>query len=339
MNVFKNILIVSLALFFSTTAMSLTSINGAGSTFAEPIYTKWFAEYQKSTKDIQFNYQGIGSGAGIKQLIAGTVDFAGTDDPMSAEDSAKVKSHVLHVPIAMGAVVVTYNLDLKKPLQLSSELVGKIFDGTIKKWNDPAIVALNKDAKIPDMAIVVATRSDGSGTTAVFSDYLAKTSPQWNGKNGKVVKWFEGSLGAKGNAGVAGLVKQNPGTIGYVELVYALENKLSYATLQNKAGKFIQASAKTVSAAALNLKKEALENEFKISITNSAAKDAYPISAFTWLLVVDKMSKEKGTAILNFAKWSLSEKAQGVASEINYAPVPKDLRAEVLKSLAKVTVE
>lgn len=316
-----------------------TTLNGAGSTFAEPLYTKWFSIYQKTDKSNQFNYQGIGSGAGMKQLLAGTVDFAGSDDPMKEEDSAKAKAHVLHVPIALGAVVISYNLPLEKTLVLSGPVIAKIFNGTIKKWNDAEILKLNANAKLPNLDIAVATRADGSGTTAVFSEYLSKVSPEWVGKNGKTVDWFKGSIAAKGNAGVAGLIKQSPGTIGYIELVYAQENKLSFATLQNKAGKLIEASAKSVSAAAAHVKTEALAKEFKISITNSAEDTAYPISAFTWLLIFDKMPKEKGTAIVNFARWAMSADAQKSASEINYAPVPEEIRAEALKKLADVKFE
>lgn len=337
MKLFNLISILLLTAHFANA--SAAPLNGAGSTFAEPLYTKWFSVYQQTDKTSQFNYQGIGSGAGIKQLIAGTVDFAGSDDPMKDEDAAKLKAHVLHIPIAIGAVVVSYNLTLDKPLMLSGTVVAKIFNGTIKKWNDPEIIKLNPTAKLPALDISVATRADGSGTTAVFSEYLSKISPEWAGKNGKTVDWFKGSIAAKGNAGVAGLIKQTPGTIGYVELVYAVENKLAYASIQNKAGKFIEANSASVSAAAANVKAEALAKEFKISITNSADAKAYPISSFTWLLLVEKMPKDKGTALVQFARWSMATDAQKIASQINYSPVPEDIRKEVLKKLADVKFE
>lgn len=320
-------------------ATAAVTVNGAGSTFAEPLYTRWISEFAKKHTDAQFNYQGIGSGAGIKQLLEGTIDFAGTDDPMKAEDEAKAKAPVLHVPIAAGSVVLSYNLPLDKTLQLTGEVIAKIFNGTITKWNDPQIAKINPGLKLPDQAIAVATRSDGSGTTAVFSEYLSKVSPEWVGKNGKTVKWFTGSLGAKGNAGVAGLIQQTPGTIGYVELVYAVENKLAFAKVKNRKGEFVMASEDSTSKAAQGLKKEAVEKNFKISLTDSDQKGAYPISSFTWMLVPEKMPKEKGAAIVKFAQWSLGEEAQGLAGQIHYAKVPKEIRAECLKRLEKVKWE
>ncbi len=323
----------------SYTAHAAVSINGSGSTFAEPVYTRWFSDYQKVHNSAQFNYQGVGSGAGIKQLLEGTVDFAGTDDPMKAEDAAKAKEAVLHVPIAIGAVVVSYNAPIEGALKLNGETIAKIFNGTITKWNSPEIAKTNPKLKLPDLAIVVATRSDGSGTTAVFSEYLSKVSPDWVGKNGKTVKWFTGSLGAKGNAGVAGLIKQNPGTIGYVELVYAKENNLPFALVENKKGEYIEASNKSASTAAEGTKNEAVKNNFKISITDSTQKGAYPITSFTWMLVFAKMPKEKGTEIVNFAKWAMGDEAQKTASSINYSPVPKEIRTEALKAISKITLQ
>lgn len=328
-----------LASFLSVLSMaSAASVNGAGSTFAEPIYSKWMSEFQKKNKSHRFNYQGIGSGAGMKQMVAGTVDFAGTDDPMSDAEAAKTKP-VLHLPTALGAVVVSYNLEGNPALKLTGETLAKIFNGTIGKWNDPAIAASNPGIQLPDRAIVVVTRSDSSGTTAIFSDYLAKVSPDWVGKNGKTVKWFTSALGGKGNAGVAGLLKQTPGSIGYVELVYALENKLPFALIQNKAKHFVLPSVETVSAAAQGQTKELVKKGFKISLTNSAAKTAYPISAFTWMLIFETMPKEKGQAILDFAKFALSEEAQKMVSAINYAPLPKEVRSEALKALGKIKLE
>ena len=332
-------LLLSVLFFCSVKSTAAVTINGSGSTFAEPVYTKWFAEFKKTNAEAQFNYQGVGSGAGIKQLLEGTVDFAGSDDPMKAEDLAKAKSNVLHIPVAMGAVVVSYNAPITGTLRLTGPVIAKMFNGQITKWNDAQIAKLNPTTKLPDLAIVVATRSDGSGTTAVFSDYLAKISPDWTGKNGKTVKWFTGSLGAKGNAGVAGLIKQNPGTVGYVELVYAKENNLPMAQVENKTGEYMEASTASVSAAGEGMQKEATAKDFKISLTDSAHKGAYPISSFTWMLIFEKMPKEKGTEIVNFAKWALGDGAQKTAGSINYSPVPKDIRDEALKAIAKIQLQ
>lgn len=332
-------LLASVFIMQMQNADAAISINGAGSTFAEPLYTKWMTDFGQKEKAANFNYQGVGSGAGMKQLIEGTIDFAGSDDPMKEADALKAKSGVLHIPIAIGAVVVSYNLKIDKQLKLSGAALAKIFNGTINKWNDPEIVKLNPGLTLPNTAISVATRSDGSGTTAVFTEYLAKSSPEWTGKNGKSVKWFPQSLGAKGNAGVMGLIKQNPGTIGYVELTYALENKLPFAQLQNRAGEFVDASSKTASAAGAGMKDEAVRKQFKVSLTDSAQKGAYPISAFTWMLVFDKMPKDKGTEIVKFAKWILGDQPQASAEKLNYAAVPNDVRAEALKSLEKVKLD
>jgi phosphate transport system substrate-binding protein len=328
-----------IASLFTHSAAFAGTLNGAGSTFAEPAYSLWISDFQKKEKDARLNYQGVGSGAGMKQLLEGTVDFAGTDDPMKDADAAKAKAGVLHIPVAMGAVVVTYNLAVEKPLKLSGAVLAKIFNGSIKKWNDAEIAKLNPGVNLPDKGIAVATRSDGSGTTAVFTEYLAKVSPEWVGKNGKTVNWFPASLGAKGNAGVTGLVKGNPGTIGYVELIYALENKLPMAQIANKKGEYVEASAASVALAAHGIEKEASAKQFKVSITDSAEKGAYPISAFTWLLVFDKMPKEKGDALVKFAKYILSDDAQKSIAKINFAAVPKGIRADALKALGKVQLD
>lgn len=308
-----------------------TLINGAGATFPEPIYTKWFAEFKKTEPETSINYQGIGSGGGIKQLIAGTVDFAATDAPMKAEEVKSLKTPALHVPTVIGAVVVTYNLKLDKPLKLTGETIADIFSGKIKKWNDEKIAKLNPGVNLPKSAVVVATRADGSGTTAVFSDYLSKVSPDWKDKAGKTVDWFSGSVAAKGNAGVAGLVQQAEGAIGYVELVYALQNKLAFAQIQNKSGEFVEANAKSVSAAAGGkVAKDMIKNDFKLSITNSDMKGAYPISSFTWLLISETMPKDKGTKIVKMLNWALSKPGQDMAADLNFAPLPKELSDAVL---------
>lgn len=330
-------LVIAAAVFLiSSKASAGILINGAGATFPEPIYTKWFTEFQKVDKDVTVNYQGIGSGGGIKQLTAGTVDFGASDAPMTAEETKAAPQAVIHIPMVLGAVVVSYNLKLDKPLKLTGPITADIFSGKITKWNDPAIVKLNPGLSLPDKAIVVATRSDGSGTTAVFTDYLAKVSPEWQGKAGKTVNWFKGSVGAKGNAGVTGLIKQAEGAVGYVEMVYALENKLPYVWIQNKSGEFIEANLKSVSAAAASLQKDVEKNDFKYSITDAPGKGVYPISTFTWMLVYEKMDKVKGEKLIQFFKWALDEKGQKIASELNYAPIPKDMRPKIVAKLKAI---
>lgn len=315
-------------------------INGAGATFPEPIYTKWFSEYSKKNAGQSINYQGIGSGGGIRQLIAGTVDFGASDSPMTEDEVKKSAKPVVHIPTVLGAVVVSYNLKLDKPLKLTGPVVGEIFAGKITKWNDAKIAALNTGLKLPDTAIIVATRSDGSGTTAVFTDYLAKVSPEWTGKAGKTVDWFKGSLGAKGNAGVAGFIKQAEGTIGYVELVYAVENKLPFALIQNKKGKFIEANLKSVSASVpKKLIPQIVKSDFKVSVTDSVEADAYPIAGLTWLLAFDPMEKEKGKTILDLLVWTQSDEAQKMAESLNFAPLPKELREKVLARLKSIQLK
>jgi phosphate transport system substrate-binding protein len=338
MNFLMTTVIGLIALLITMKAMAAPIlINGAGSTFVEPVYTKWFSEYQKIDNGVTVNYQGIGSGGGIRQLITGTVDFGASDAPMTADEEKSASKPVVHIPLVLGAVVVSYNLPAVKRLKLTGPVIADIFSGKITKWNDAQIAKLNPGEKLPASSIIVATRSDGSGTTAVFSDYLAKVSPAWKGKAGKTVDWFQGSLGAKGNAGVAGLVKQSEGAIGYIELVYALENKLPYALLQNKKSEFIDASTKSVSAAAGgNVTDEMVKNNFKLSITDSDSKGAYPISSFTWMLVYDGMPKEKGEKLIQLIKWTLTNKAQNLASDINYAPLPAELRKKVLAQVEKV---
>lgn len=327
------LVVAGVLLLASTLVSAETLINGAGATFPEPIYTKWFSEFQKIEKDVVVNYQGIGSGGGIKQLTAGTVDFGASDAPMTAEEVKAAPQAVLHLPMVLGAVVVSYNLKLEKPLKLTGPVVADMFSGKITKWNDRAIAQLNPGVVLPDKSIVVATRSDGSGTTAVFTDYLAKVSPDWQGKAGKTVNWFKGSVGGKGNAGVAGLIKQAEGAVGYIELVYALENKIPFASIQNKSGEFVEANLKSVSAAAAALNKEVEKNDLKYSITDAPGKTSYPISTFTWMLVYEKMNKAKGEKLIRFFKWALDDKGQKIATDLNYAPVPKELRSKILAKL------
>ncbi|MGA8890892.1 MAG: phosphate ABC transporter substrate-binding protein PstS [Anaeromyxobacteraceae bacterium] len=306
-------------------------VTGAGATFPYPLYSKWFSDYNKLHPDIRFNYQSIGSGGGIQQFTAGTVDFGATDAPMSPEEQAKAPGAV-HIPTVLGAVVVTYNAPIQG-LRLTPGVLADIFLGKITKWNDARIAAVNPGVSLPDAAIAVVRRSDGSGTTYVFTDYLSKVSPEWKEKagTGKSVSWPVG-LGGKGNEGVTGLVKQTPGAIGYVELAYANQNKLPTALLQNKDGNFVAPSIAATSAAAAGV---AIPADYKVSVTNASGKDAWPIASFTYLLVhKDAKDKAKGDALVNFLWWAVHE-GQATAAPLEYAPLP----APVVKMLEKTIQE
>ena len=268
----------------SAGAYAMVQINAAGATFPAAIYQKWFEEFKKAHSDVQINYQAIGSGGGIRQLTEGTVDFGASDKPMSDEEIAKItKFHVLHFPTVMGGVVLTYNVEgLSKDLNFTGPVLADIFSTKISKWNDAAIAKLNPGVKLPNTDIVVVHRSDGSGTTFVFTDYLSNVSPEWKSKigAGTTVNWPSG-LGAKGNEGVAGQVKQAPGAIGYVELFYAIQNKMPYAALQNKSGKFLKAKLESVTDAAAGAA-TSMPADFRVSIVNAPGANAYPLSTFTW---------------------------------------------------------
>jgi len=327
------ILLLFLAIFTTLITGSAQAepilINGAGATFPYPLYTKWFSEYQKIDPNIQLNYQSIGSGGGIRQFSEKTIDFGATDVPMTDEQITKAGAPVLHIPTVMGAVVLTYNLPgIAASLKLGPEVIANIFLGTIKNWNDPAIKKLNPDIPLPELAIAVVRRSDGSGTTGIFTDYLSKISPEWKAKvgQGASVNWPVG-LGGKGNEGVTGLVKQTPGAIGYVELIYAENTKLSYAAIQNKAGQFVTPSMKTVSSAAAGSLKT-MPDDFRISITNAEGKSSYPISGFTYLLVYKNMLGDKGVKFVKFLNWALAD-GQKFAEPLSYAPLPKELVSKV----------
>jgi phosphate transport system substrate-binding protein len=306
-------------------------INGAGASFPYPLYSKWFAEYNKQYPDLRFNYQSIGSGGGIQQFTAGTVDFGATDAPMTAEEQAKAPDAV-HIPTVLGAVVVTYNAPVQG-LRLTPAVLADIFLGKITKWNDPKIAAVNPGTSLPDTAISVVRRSDGSGTTYVFTDYLSKVSPEWKEKagTGKSVSWPVG-LGGKGNEGVTGLVKQTPGSIGYVELAYANQNKLPTALLQNKEGNFVAPSIAATSAAAAGV---TIPADYKVSVTNASGKDAWPIASFTYLLVhQDAKDRAKGEALVKFLWWAIHD-GQATAAPLEYAPLP----GPVVKMLEKTVQE
>jgi phosphate transport system substrate-binding protein len=315
------------SLVLAASAAAQTSLTGAGATFPNPIYTKWFDAYNKKT-GVQVNYQSIGSGGGIRQFTEGTVDFGATDGPMNDEQIQAVKGNVLHVPTVMGAVVLTYNLPEvgTTKLRFDGPTIAGIFMGSITKWNDKAIAKLNPDAKLPKSDIIVVHRSDGSGTSFIFTDFLSKVSSDWKDKVGKAtsVNWPVG-LGGKGNEGVTQQVKQTEGSIGYVELIYALANDLPYATVRNAGGEFVDASLASVTAAASSAKFDQ-NTDFRVSITNAPGKDAYPISSFTWLLVhPDMPDAAKAKAIRDFLKWMISPEAQGMATELKYAPLPKEV--------------
>ncbi len=313
----------------NATALAQLKLNGAGATFPYVIYSKWFDVYHNKT-NIEFNYQSIGSGGGIKQVIEGTVDFGASDGPMTPEQlkeaETKQGTEILHIPMVMGAVVVTYNVPQIGPgLKLSPDALAAIFLGEIKKWNDPRLAALNSDKQLPDQMIVVAHRSDGSGTSFIFTDYLAKVSKTWESRVGRgtSVSWPVG-LGGKGNEGVSGLVKQTPGSIGYVELAYAVKNNLPYAALKNKAGIFVEASLESVTAAAAVAAKS-MPADLRVSITDADGKGSYPISGFTWLLVYRHMKdKQKGEALVKFLHWAMTE-GQSYAKDLLYAPLPKEV--------------
>jgi phosphate transport system substrate-binding protein len=300
------------------------TLTGAGATFPNPIYTKWFDAYSKQT-GVRINYQSIGSGGGIRQFTEGTVDFGATDAPMTDEQVAAVKGNVLHVPTVLGAVVATYNLPAagKSALRFDGATVADIFLGRITKWRDPRITANNPGVNLPDQDIIVVHRSDGSGTSFIFTDYLSKVSPVWQGKVGKAtsVKWPIG-LGGKGNEGVTQQVKQTEGAIGYVELIYAISNDLPYAWIKNAEGVFIEPSLKSVSAAAAGAQLGP-DTDFRVSITNAAGKDSYPISSFTWLLIREQNpDTTKGRLLRDFILWMLQPGAQRMAAELHYAPLP-----------------
>ncbi len=331
----KRLVILVLILSFYAYASAAQLINGAGATFPYPLYSKWFNEYNKQKPNVQINYQSIGSGGGIRQLIDQTMDFGASDAPMSEEELSMAKSPVLHIPTVLGAVVLSYNLPGITKLNLTGALISDIFMGKITKWNDSKLQATNKEVKLPDIYISVMYRSDGSGTTAIFTDYLVKISPEWSKRvgSGKSVKWPTG-LGGKGNEGVSGLIKQAPGSIGYVELIYAKQNHFSYVNIQNNAGTFVAPSLDTVTAAAQGTL-QAMPEDFRMSITNGDGKNAYPISAFTYILVYKNMGKDIGKPLVEFLNWSMGP-GQELAKNLGYAPLPGNLIKKVRGALTQI---
>ncbi len=310
-------------------------ITGAGATFPFPIYSKWFSDYAKKNPGQHFNYQSIGSGGGIKQITERTVEFGASDAPLTDEELSKAPG-LLHIPTVLGAVVVTYNVPLQG-LKLTPETLAGLFMGKILKWNDPAIAKDNAGLILPDTAVTVVHRSDGSGTTSIFTDYLAKVSPEWKSAvgAGKSVKWPAG-LGAKGNEGVTGLVKSTPGAVGYVELAYADQNKLPMAALKNREGAFVSPSIESTSSAAAGAK---LPDDFRVSITDPAGKASYPIAAFTYLLVyAEQKDAVKGESLVRFLWWAVHD-GQAAAAPLDYAPLPAPVVEAVSRKLKTITVQ
>jgi phosphate transport system substrate-binding protein len=301
-------------------------LNGAGATFPYPLYSKWFDEYNRINPQVRINYQSIGSGGGIQQLKARTVDFGASDAPLSDQEAKSMPGPVVHIPTVAGAVVMAYNLpEIRKALRLSGDTVAGIYLGEIRKWNDPRIGSLNRGLKLPDLPIAVAHRSDGSGTTYIFTHYLAAISKAWADRvgAGKSVEWPVG-IGGKGNEGVTGVVKQTPGGIGYVELAYAVQNKLPYAGIRNAAGNFVEPSVASTTAAAAGAAK-AVAKDVRFSIVNAPGRQAYPIAGFTYLLVYrDQEDKGKAQALAGFLKWAIGD-GQSLAGPLLYAPLPPGL--------------
>ena len=314
-------------------------INGAGATFPYPIYSKWFSEYNKLHGNVQINYQSIGSGGGIQQVTKQTVFFGATDGPMTPEQLQNAPGKVMHFPTVLGAVVPVYNLPtVKTELKFSGPLLADIFLGKITKWNDPAIAKLNAGVAFPGSDITVAHRADGSGTTYIWVDYLSKVSPEWKTKVGVAtsVNWPTG-VGGRGNEGVSGLVSQTPGAIGYVELIYALQNKIAYGSVLNAAGESVKASVAAVTAAAAAAATQ-MPADFRVSITNAPGKGVYPISSFTWILLYENAKdKTQAKTMVDFMKWALSD-GQKYCADLGYAPLPEAVVKLEMAALAKIKV-
>jgi len=317
-----------------------TTLNGAGATFPNPMYSKWFSDYHKMHSDVQINYQAIGSGGGIRQVTEGTVDFGASDMPMTddqlKEAEGKLKTKILNIPTVLGAVVPAYNIPgVTGELKFTPEILAGIYLGKISNWNDPAISGANPGVKFPSQDIIVVHRSDGSGTTFIWTDYLSKVSPDWKGQvgSGTSVKWPKG-MGGQHNEGVAGLIRQLPGSLGYVELIYAVQNNIPYGSVRNSSGTFLKASLEGVTAAAGSAPK--MPADFRVSITNAPGKDAYPISSFTWLLIpVQSKDPAKGKIIADFLSWMAGD-GQKLTSALTYAPLPDSVAAKVKDAIKQV---
>ena len=323
--------LLALPLFADT-----VTLNGAGATFPNPIYTKWFSEYNKLHPDVQINYQSIGSGGGIRQVLAQTVDFGASDGPMSDEQLGQAKVKILHIPTVLGAVVPAYNVPgITGEVKFTPDVLANIFLGKITNWNDPAIAKANAGVSFPNQPIIVIHRSDGSGTTYIFTDYLSKVSKEWESVVGKgtSVKWPIG-LGGKGNEGVAGQVRQLQGSIGYIELIYAVQNNISYGSVKNAAGAFVKATLDGVTEAAASVK--SMPADFRVSITNAPGKTAYPISSFTWLLIpVQAKNQTNGKILADFLNWMVND-GQKMVAALSYAPLPDSVAEKVKATIKQV---
>ncbi len=328
--------IALLCVVLAVPAFGQTTLNGAGATFPYPMYSKWFSEYNKAYPNIQINYQSIGSGGGIRQVLAQTVDFGASDGPMTDEQLSEAKTKILHIPTVLGADVPAYNIPgVTAELKFTPEALAGIFLGKITTWNDPAIAKTNPGVNLPSQTIIVVHRSDGSGTTYIWTDYLSKVSKEWANGPGKgtSVKWPVG-LGAKGNEGVSGMIRQMQGAIGYIELIYAVQNNISYGSVKNAAGTFVKASLDSVTEAAGSVK--TMPADFRVSITNAPGKGAYPISSFTWLLIpAQSKDPAKGKILVDFLNWMLDH-GEGMTSQLAYAPLPDNVAAKVRDAIKQV---
>lgn len=333
----KSILKLMAATLLMCVAASAQTLNGAGATFPNPIYQKWFTNYSAAHRGVQINYQSLGSGAGIRQLIAGTVDFGASDGPMTNEQLSQCKGKVLHIPTVLGAVVPAYNIPgVHQELRFSPAILAGIFMGKINNWDDPAIARENPGVHFPNQSIVVVHRSDGSGTSFIFTDYLSKVSREWNASVGRgtSVRWPVG-LGGKGNEGVAGTIRQVSGSIGYVELIYALNNHIAYGVVRNKSGNYVKATLESTTAAAAGAAAH-MPADYRVSITDAPGRNAYPIASFTWLLVPQtSRDASKGRVLRDFLHW-MSTDGQRETTALAYAPLPKEVVQRLQSTIATI---
>jgi phosphate transport system substrate-binding protein len=332
----RKLVLLLVCVLLAMPVLGQTTLNGAGATFPAPMYSKWFSEYHKSHSDVQVNYQPIGSGGGIRQVTSGTVDFGASDMPMTDKQLQDSKVKILNVPTVLGAVVPAYNIPgVSGEVKFTPEALAGIFLGKISKWNDKALASANPGVNFPDKDIIVVHRSDGSGTSFIFTDYLSKVSPDWKNQVGAdtSVKWPVG-MGGKNNEGVAGLIRQLSGSIGYVELIYAVQNNIPYGSVRNSSGAFVKASLDGVTAAAASAPK--MPADFRVSITNAPGKDAYPISSFTWLLIpAQSKDAAKGKILADFLNWMVTD-GQKMTSALSYAPLPDNVVAKVKEAIKQV---
>ena len=334
---FRLIAALAAALIATTATAQKVQINGAGATFPNPIYSKWFAEYNRMHPNVEINYQSIGSGGGIRQLTAQTVFFGATDGPMTNDQIFAAGAPILHLPTVLGGVVPVYEIPgVSGEIRFTGRILADIFLGKITRWNDPAIKSVNPNFNLPNLDITVVHRSDGSGTSYIWCDYLSKVSPDYRKTVGVAtsVNWPIG-VGGKGNEGVSGLVKQTPGAIGYVELIYAIQNKISYGSVQNASGEFVRATTETVSNAAAQAARS-MPKDFRVSITNAPGHDVYPVSSFTWLLFYENpKDKQRARIMKDFVKWALTE-GQRFAPDLGYAPLPAEVVNQEMQALGRI---